>query len=59
MRLWAWFSARAPSTTRLRMNCDMSHFSLSFGGKPACTMRRSGSPFGNAFVKKMPLPFAP
>ena len=34
------------------MNCDISHFSLSFGGKPACTMRRSGSPFGSAFVKK-------
>jgi hypothetical protein len=36
------------------MNCETIHFSPLVGGKPACTMRVSGLPFGSALVKNNP-----
>ncbi len=35
----------AQNVGRSRMNCETTHFSPRVGGRPACSVRRSGSPF--------------
>src|SRR5205807_269999 len=50
----AWYYVRFA-----RIHCENSHFSPELGGRPACSVRRSGEKSGNIFQKNSASPLWP